>query len=542
MARTLIVGFDGVPLDLAERWVADGRMPNLRAIFTDGSYGRMRSAFPYNSAVAWTSLSTGVDPGRHGIYDFVLPADSGYGLRVATRRDRRVPALWTYASRAAARVAVINIPMTFPAEAVNGVMVSGMDAPRLEERAVHPSEDLDALKARDYRIISRAALHAGKREWARAERELLETLAARNAYVLDLARPRDLDLIMVNLESTDGAHHFFWQHHDPTHPRHDPALAGRFGDAIGRVYEASDRELGRLIETYGPDTVFVVSDHGGGPTNDWILFMNDWLGAEGFLTISRDRAAGLTRKAYGAAKRKLSVPARRALRPVFGRLLDEGRRSALYGGVDWSTSRAYAQMQPALRVNQAGREPQGIVTPDERDEVIAEVIERARAARFPEGGPIFEWIRPADEVYAGDEGGGFDIVMELAAGTHIRSRNTTSRPGWLHRLEDLDMYLPSGVHTPFGMVAAAGSGIAKRGRVADTDIHQAAASVLAVMGVAHPELDGDPFAFVTANEAASRRGTDAMAPPDPVASPETELTPEEEGAVLERLRGLGYVD
>src|SRR5437870_4822210 len=158
MARTLVVGFDGATIDLCDRWVAEGRMPTLSSICRDGASGRLRSTIPPNSAVGWTSLCTGANPGRHGMYDFVLPRREGYGYRVATREDRRTPALWNYSSAAGARCAVVNIPMTFPAENVNGVMVSGMDAPRLDERAVHPDGFLSQLNrmAPGYRIVSKA--------------------------------------------------------------------------------------------------------------------------------------------------------------------------------------------------------------------------------------------------------------------------------------------------------------------------------------------------------------------------------------------------
>src|SRR2546426_4473498 len=120
--RTLVVGFDGATLEMCDRWRAQGRMPVLDGLMAEGSWARMRSVFPFNSAVAWTTLVSGVSPGRHGIFDFVLPRENQYSLRVATGDDRRVPAVWTHASNWGARGGGINIPMTFPAAPVNGVL------------------------------------------------------------------------------------------------------------------------------------------------------------------------------------------------------------------------------------------------------------------------------------------------------------------------------------------------------------------------------------------------------------------------------------
>lgn len=541
MPKTLVVGFDGALLDLADRWIDDGRMPALKAIRDDGASGPMRSVFPYNSSIAWTSLSTGMSAGRHGVFDFLLPGRGSYALRVATREDRLVPALWNRVSDAGGRVCVVNIPMTFPAEQVNGVMVSGMDAPRLEERAVHPSDLLPRAKAGRYRIISAAGEEARKGEWDAAERELVGTLEARASFVRELVGRDAFDLVMVNLEATDGAHHYFWQHNDPSHPRHDEALAERFGDAIGRVYEASDRELDRLIDAYRPDTVFVVSDHGGGPSSDWVLFINDWLIEQGFMAVTAGGggASSFSRRLYGQVRERVPESVRRGLRPLLGKAVDRAKGSALYGDVDWSRTRAYGQLESAVRLNLAGREPEGIVGEGEREQALRELSERAAEATLPDGTPLFSDVLRPEDVYRGDAEGGWDLILERAPGLHVRSRNTTGRPGSIHRLSDLPVYLPSGLHTRVGLVFAAGEAIERRGRVGEADIHQVAPSVLAVLEVSAPQLDAEPFAFVSARAAApSDMASDAARE----AANVTEFTAEEEEEVLSRLRDLGYVD
>jgi predicted AlkP superfamily phosphohydrolase/phosphomutase len=517
--------------------MSEARMPTLRSICGDGASSVMRSTIPPNSAVGWTSLSTGANPGRHGLYDFVLPFTDRYGYRVATRQDRRVPALWSYASAAGARVAVVNIPMTFPAEPVNGVMVSGMDAPSLDARAVHPAGYLDTLQriAPDYRIVSRALTAANGGRFDVAARELVEVVKTRAAFVRELARVRDLDLVMVNLEATDGAQHFFWEYLDERHPRHDPGMAARYGDTIAQVYGACDQGLSQVIEAFDPDTVFVVSDHGGVPTSDAVLFMNDWLVHEGFLSVAPNPIRSAGRRLYGLARRKMSVPARRALRPLLGSTLDRVKGAALYGDFDWSRSRAYTHMQPAVRLNLAGREPEGIVRREDREAVLDEIVGAAAALRLPSGDPAFSAIHRVEDVYTGDAPGAPDLVMETAPGLHIRFRNTSGRPGHLLTVADLGTYLPSGVHGRDGMVAAAGTGVRRVGRVEPTDIHQVASSVLAVMAVPHPTLDGAPFDFISAPSMSSGSIEERAAPGGT-------LSEQEEAEIMVRLRALGYTD
>jgi predicted AlkP superfamily phosphohydrolase/phosphomutase len=536
--RILVVGLDGATPDVAWPLMEQGRMPVLQRLAHEGAFGPMRSVFPYNSAVAWTSLVTGRNPGVHGVFDFVLPRQDAYSLRVATRHDRRVPAMWNVASEAGARVGVVNIPMTFPAEAVNGAMVSGMDAPKLEPRAVHPPSLLQRIADVEpgYRIMSKAYLRAEQGDFEAAERELLDTMISRSRFTADLARARDLDLLLVNLEATDGSQHFFWQHADPGHPRFDPGADGRSRDAIGRVYEASDREVGRLIDAFEPDTVFVVSDHGGGPSNDRVLFMNDWLVEEGFLALRPAAGAALARRAYGAALKRMSVPLKRRLRPVAGKAIERGKRLALYGDVDWEASRAYAFVQAMVRLNVQGREPRGVVRPEERDEVLRELGELARARRLPDGRALFSRVAPAIEVYPGPAPAGPDLVLEPLDGLEVRGRNASGRPGFLLTLEDLGTFYPSGVHTPVGIVVAAGTGIRAAGLLAETDIHQVTPSILALLGVPAPVLDAPPLPFVNAPLTTAREQPHV---PDEEPTP---LTDQEEAEVLERLRGMGYVD
>src|SRR5205814_1489790 len=152
---------------------------------------------------------------------------------------------------------------------------------------------------------------------------------------------------------------------------------------------ASDRELARLIDAHRPDTVFVVSDHGGGPSNDWVVYMNDWLAAEGLLAIRRSARASVVKRAYAMAMRHMSAPLKRRLRPVFGRFIERAKGLTLYGDVDWAGSKAYATIQAMVRLNLRGREPQGIVDPGQADGVLGELAGRAGARRFPDGRPLF---------------------------------------------------------------------------------------------------------------------------------------------------------
>jgi predicted AlkP superfamily phosphohydrolase/phosphomutase len=141
VAPLLVIGLDGATLDLVLPWAASGRLPVLAGLLARGAWGRLRSTVPAASFPAWTSLATGVNPGRHGVLDFSERVPGTYRVRFVHGSWRRVPALWTRLAAAGGRVAVLTVPATYPPEPIDGVMVSGFDSPlttAIDGSFVHP--------------------------------------------------------------------------------------------------------------------------------------------------------------------------------------------------------------------------------------------------------------------------------------------------------------------------------------------------------------------------------------------------------------------
>ncbi len=124
-----IVGLDGATWDLAGPFMEAGEMPTLRRLVTRGVSGVLRSTTPPVTFPAWSSFMTGVNPGKHGIFDFTRRLPGTYEIAFVTSRDRRVPTIWQLLSEAGRRVAVLGVPTTYPPEAVNGIVVGGFDSP-----------------------------------------------------------------------------------------------------------------------------------------------------------------------------------------------------------------------------------------------------------------------------------------------------------------------------------------------------------------------------------------------------------------------------
>ena len=154
--RAVILGFDGMDPELTERFIAEGRLPNLAKLRDQGTFRKLRTTYPAISPVAWSTFMTGVNPGKHNIYDFLARDLSSYlpylssaeikgpkrtlkigkynvplgGARIKGMR-RGIP-FWHWLGEAGIFCSVIRVPVTFPPEKFPGVLLSGMCVPDLK--------------------------------------------------------------------------------------------------------------------------------------------------------------------------------------------------------------------------------------------------------------------------------------------------------------------------------------------------------------------------------------------------------------------------
>ena len=121
--KILVIGLDGATFDLIDPWVKEGKLPALAECLKEGTRSTLLSTPLSNSAQAWSSFITGKNPGKHGIYDFFEARQDSYGVQFLNASFRKGKSLWRLVSDAGKKVGVMNVPMTYPAEAVNGVFL-----------------------------------------------------------------------------------------------------------------------------------------------------------------------------------------------------------------------------------------------------------------------------------------------------------------------------------------------------------------------------------------------------------------------------------
>ncbi len=519
----MVIGLDGLEPSLAERWMDDGRLPNLAALRASGAFLRLQSTTPPATFPAWTSCVTGVGPGRHGIFDFTEVPEGSYSLRFVNSRHRKAPALWDILSAAGRRVCVVGVPATYPPDPVNGIMVSGFDSPvctSVDRSFVYPPKHYEEV--RDWRFADFQESHIGPGWHEEALRRLLAKIDDKERILLRLIEREPWDFLMTVFGESDTVAHHFWLFHDPASPRHRPGLQ----DAIRQVYERLDSAVGRLIGAFGHGTVAVVSDHGFGGAGDGVIHLNNWLAERGHLGFAPARESLLKRAALAFAPQRWRGALFRRFRGMATRAESRSRTA----GIDWSRTRAWSEELnyfPSIRVNLRGREPDGQVAPDDYTAFCT-----ALCRELEEWPCIAKAWRRSELYYGPHVERAPDIILELATENGYSHSCLRRRGGPAFRRMAPHEYLGgkergmTGNHRPEGVLF-----LSRKTEACAAGIEDVAPTVLAAMNVAGPPMDGTSLLgdMMETGQEWETRGDHAY-------------TPEQEQAVEQRLRDLGYFE
>lgn len=143
--RVLVLGLDGLEPSVVEPMLASGQLPAMARLRDAGGYGRVATTYPAQTLVAWSTFATGVNPGGHGIFDFLRrdPATCLPDLALTRYEQknafvppravnlRRGTPLWDLLGAAGIPSVVIRCPCTYPAEKLKGRLLAGMGVPDL---------------------------------------------------------------------------------------------------------------------------------------------------------------------------------------------------------------------------------------------------------------------------------------------------------------------------------------------------------------------------------------------------------------------------
>lgn len=537
--RVFVIGLDGATLTLVRPWAERGDLPILARLMAEGAYGPLQSVLPPVSAPAWSSFATGLNPGKHGIFGFRARIPGSYDVRLVNGRDRRGLTLWQLLNHHGRRVGVVNLPMTYPPDIVDGFMVSGMDTPDTLSAYTYPPHLAAELKTHLGEYIIELPLFAEARrgQFEQLWQKIVRNLENRIAAVQFLLANYDVDFFVVNFRATDSAQHYFWA---------GPEDNGR----VLEVYRHIDRFLGWLLDRLPTETLLLVmSDHGFGPAGERAVLLNRWLVQQGYLAIRAGRLPrSLGQRAIGWLRHHTPEGFRQIWRRLWPRGYERVRAPAAHFMVDWSRSRVFAdEQQGELWINLCERDPQGIVKPGaEAKNLTWELKQRLQALRDPAtGAPVIAEVYSRDEIYHGPfaERAADLLVLpsedppvqflpsDLSTDGEVVVPATQAQHG---------LPLLSGTHRSPGLLIAWGSGVRSGiGPLSNLFLVDLMPTILHSLGCPVPSgLDGRPLLELFQRPGAPRFADDEVKS----AAATVVANKEDQHIIEERLRGLGYID
>jgi predicted AlkP superfamily phosphohydrolase/phosphomutase len=521
--RLLIVGWDGADWDILDDLIERGDLPHVREMVETGVRGVLRSPLPDHSWAAWPTFLTGMDPGGHGVFDFME--------RHPTSSGRRDPILSTSIgvetfleslSSHGHEVRGGNIPVTYPPFPVNGRLIAGGAIPP-GSPFVYPEPWADTLERE-------APFPINGMEWTRHRNEPAPLVEEARRFIVE--RTESFSKLLEGAwrvavcvyVATDRLQHPFADRLIPSHPAFGERSSDALAEALRRTYRTLDTQLGRLREEAGDAVTVLVSDHGFAPKT-LAADLDAILVAQGSAT--RDPAADVAR----ALRR--SRPIDRFVSSRLGQWLRAGIKTP--HAVDVSRSVAYCSVTGGgVSINLKGREPEGIVDPSAYDRAREEVRDALLAFEDPElGSPVLEVLR-SEDVFRGRFAA--EAPDLIAIPNEFWVFDHTSRAA-------TQLGYPTGDHRREGVIAAAGDGVAHVD-VGVRDLADIAPTALAWCGAPAPtDLDGSVIEPLLGGHAAL---------PGPAATTssrvlvrdvaEVDITDDEAELITQHLRDLGYVD
>lgn len=540
--KTVIFGLDGADFNMIDPWLDQGHLPTLKNLIERGGRTKLESCVPATTPPAWTSLTTGMNPGKHGIFGFYGREKGTYDIEPVSDGDVYARRLWDYTSMAGLTSIVVNVPVTHPARELDGVLVPGYLAP--EQPETSPPDVLEDVGMEDYRVYAESESVDVPEE--QLLNEWLTLTQSRRDLAIRLMERYDWDLLFLEFQKTDGAVH-------------------KFGSSknVRRIFERVDQCMADVLaKVNGEPNIFVVSDHGIGQQKDWSIALNTWLVEEGYAKtmsgVSRDQkwteqtaggsdvrnspgplarligSIGITKQRLERILSNLGVYhlvtrfAPEGLGDSLDKeVIDHERSVAFYEGMGFSG------VDVGVVINDERFYPDGSVGGAEYDSVRGELMTALEALEGPAGSP-FASVQRREDVYTGPRTEyAPDIVLEQAEQYVMGSlypRGEAFIPADSGRID----------HTRYGVLVAAGPHIRDGWSVSTTpSIVDVTPTLLHLLGVVLNErfdgrilkpillVDRDPSIKRFDRFEAARGGT---------------FTEEEESDLRDRLQGMGYLE
>jgi predicted AlkP superfamily phosphohydrolase/phosphomutase len=412
MKKALIIGLDGVPFSLLRTYLKNDIMPNLKKILSQGfRLHQMNASIPDISSVSWTSFNTGVNPGEHGIFGFTDLKPDTYSLTFPNSKDVKAPTFWEILGKTnhqtstlfqkyhhkinqPYRSVIFNVPHTYPALPMNGMLVSGFVAIDLK-KATFPDTIFPYLHSIHYLIDVEA--EKAKQDKVAFMKSLFECFEIRKKAISHFLTEASWDLFFACITETDRLHHFFFDaSNDKENPHYESFL---------RFYVELDKFIKDLYEQFiervsEKGFFLILSDHGFAPVKKEV-YINQFLMEKGFLVLKKEGN--------------------------YYERIEHGTRA-----FDLDPARIYLHDQARYR--------RGTVRKEERLNLLREIEEALRNLKGENGEKVIDQIYEKEEIYQGPQlGSAPDLVCLPKDGYDLK--------GTLEKKEIFGTNIFTGMHT-----------------------------------------------------------------------------------------------
>ncbi len=458
--KVLVIGLDGATWDLLKPWMEAGKLPNLAEMTKNGSSGKLNSVFPIISPAAWSSFSTGMTPGKHGVFGFQQRRRADYKSYIPMSTDVRGKWFWEIIGMNGKRSVIINVPGTYPPRELNGILVSGLVA---TEPVTYPSELADDLVQKGYVVEGKGYFDTTKHEFLEDIYSVTDSMAK---IGLDLLENEDWEAFVIVFTGSDRIQTYMWEDTDD----------------MMKYFQRIDDIVGEFVNKAGKNTtVFVVSDHGAGSLKRK-FFIDTWLKEQNYLKLLKSDDTLLKKAVVFMASilraTKITEIIRRAVL-FFGLKPSSIIRKPEFV-IDLANSKAFSssRYEPGVYINR------NLVTNGEYEKIRDDIIEKLKGVKDPDTGNLaIKNIFKSDALYKDPVSDTPDILIEAAADYSVG--------GGMYSVLLFDKSVrDTGTHKFDGIFIASGKGIRRGQKIDNLSITDIAPTILRLFGMRSKEMDG----------------------------------------------------
>ena len=560
--KTIIIGLDGGTFTVLKPLMDKGLLPTLKKIADNGVWGELESTIPPLTGPAWASFQTGVNPGRHGLYDFVV-MDSRTGKESPINHSLiSGRSFWQYASDAGRTCLILNVPVTYPPTPVKGALITDFLTPSGKRNFMQPLDLVEEIEKKfgPYPLNMHVPAFAPNLSDANTE-EFLKELNEVMAYKFNVAHylqdKYDSDLMVLHVYETDRLQHELWHYFNRDHRQFTKEKNDAFYDKIILFYQHVDSQIARLIDHIGHDSnVIIVSDHGFGPSN-WLVDINAVFLKAGLITIKKNMLSqlrymlwkcGIT---FELAFRLFVKPALRYFWKFykdtayddFLRFITKKSVKALLSesDIDWKRTKAVGKyFNGAIFVNRKGVLPQGWLENEQEIAAVRREIETILAGlRNPATGELVGGrLIPQQQAFSGEFA---HLCPDFTYLPNDNGYRAGTMMGFCSNKSVGKNFIQPGNHTLMGILMACGPAFATGKKVVGARFMDIGPTTLHVMGHKVPGgLDGRVLTELLADGFAASRPVQYLETLETSRQDNT-YSEDDQQNVVEKLKGLGYL-